>query len=527
MSGKATLRFVAAMAFAVAVACAKSEQTTISSPDGGPIDSGDAGPPDAGPPDAGPPDAGPPDAGPPTFGGPGPWPRENVSYGSAEGLDLSWPGVVGFSTDETQNQWAATNSALYLMRPGDKTFRRYDASDGLHLQSNAVQYCDTNFAGGDKTCPIFGAASNPGITEITGGGPNEVFVGYASDHNWGDPNDGTWGDPFRHMGKVDRVRLKADGTLEVVRFDMVSGNTPMYWHDRYVFRLLYDHFIHKHELYVGTEHGIDKISPDKWFEPQNKNWPYLEYLYWMSDHLHPRLCLHEWCTGDEGRDTQMMGGWAALAIAPDGDLWAGSVFSAGKIIYTELAAELNPDGTPNPSGSTGWFQRGGSAYSYNFGERWCGSAGQVKMWVDGTGWVMSPCSPGTGWPPVFPVPSPGDPANTNAVTVTSDGMVWWSSPTYGIAKFAGHQFTYVTPAQVGTTGTVKDMVALPDGRLAIGTSNDGLILWNPGTGASTAVRAGSGLPDNYVNRLELDMMVSPPALHVSTALGATTLRVFP
>ena len=414
------------------------------------------------------------------------------------------------------------------MKPGDKSFHRYDAGDGLHLQSNPVQYCDSNLALGDRSCPIFGAASNPGITEITGGGPNEVFVGYASDHNWGAPGDGTWDDPLRHTGKVDRVRLKADGTLEVVRFDMVSGNTPMYWHDRYVFRLVYDHFIHKHELYVGTEHGIDKISPDKWFEPKNKSWPYLEYLYWMSDHLHPHVCMHQWCTWNEGLDTQMMGGFAALAIAPDGDLWCGSIWSAGKIIYTELAAELNPDGTPNPSGSTGWFQRGGGAFTHNFGDHWCGSAGHVQMWSDqARAWVDTPCSPGTGWPPVFPVPSPGDRATINAVTVTPDGMVWWSSPTYGIAKFNGHQFSYFTPGQAGTSSIVTDLVALPDGRLAVATQSDGVMIWNPNTGAHTAFRAGSGLPDNNVNRLELDMMVSPPALHVSTALGATTLRVFP
>ena len=455
----------AAAACGIAVACAKSEQTVISSPDSGPIESGDAGIPDGSIPDAGLPDAGQPDAGQPdagvTFGGPGPWSKDNVSYSWADGLDLSSP-VVGFSTDETQNQWVATHTALYLMRPGDKTFHRYDANDGLHLQSNPVEYCDSNFSEGDRMCPIFGAASNPGIAEITGGGPNEVFVGYFGEHNWSAPaGDGTWADPLRHMGKVDRVRLQPDGKLEVVRFDMVSGNTPMFWHNRWVFRLVYDHFIHKHELYVGAEHGIVKISPDKWFEPKNKTWPYLEYLYWMSDHLHPHVCMHQWCTFDEGKDTQMMGGWAALAIAPDGDLWAGSFYSAGKLTYTELPAELNADGTRQLDVYGQPIPRSGSEiYTYNFGHGWCGSAGHVQIWSDQAGrWVDTPCSPGTGWPPVFPVPSPGDKAMINAVTVTPDNMVWWSSPTYGIARFDRHQFTYYTPGQAGTFGTVTDLVA--------------------------------------------------------------------
>src|SRR5438067_12685542 len=417
-------RCVGAVACALFLACARGGEQPPGADAGPDLGGGgrpDAGPPDAGPPDAGPPDAGPPDAG-PTFGGPGPWPSGNVTYGQADGIlagDLGFDGIVGFSTDETQNQWVATHSALYLMRPGEKTFRRYDASDGLHLQSNPVQYCDDSFLGGDRPCPIFGAAGNPGISEITGGGPNEVFVGYYSPHNWDDPNDGTWGDPFRHMGKVDRVRLKSDGKLEVVRFDMVSGNTPMFWHNRWVFRLLYDHFIHKHELYVGTEHGIDKISPDKWFPP-NPHWPYVDYLYWMSDHLHPRVCAHQWCTGNENLDTQMMGGWSGLAIDSNGDLWAGGKWSAGHIIYTPLAAELKPDGTPNSDGTTGWLQRGGKAYTHNFGEQWCGSAASVQMW-NGSAWVVTPCSPGTNSPPVFPVPAPGDPADINAVTVTPDG----------------------------------------------------------------------------------------------------------
>ena len=159
----------------------------------------------------------------------------------------------------------------------------------------------------------------------------------------------------------------------------------------------------------------------------------------------------------------MMGGFAALAIDPiDGDLWVGSVYSAGKIRYTELATELNPDGTPNLAGKLGWYQRNGAeAYVYNFGDQWCGSAGHVNMWVDRDnppfhGWVDTPCTLGSfGGPPVFPVPSPGDRVDLNAVTVTPDGKSWWSSPTYGIASFDGRQFRYFSPAQAGTSSTVN------------------------------------------------------------------------
>ena len=475
------------------------------------------------------------------FGTAGPWAIANASYGFSDGIEES--PVVAVSSDEpvvtkdggvSQDLWVATHNALYLLKPGDKTFKRFDARNGLHLQGNAVTYCaDLNFQGGDRTCRP-GSAADPGISTIVGGGPNEVFVGYWSFHDWNDPNDGNWFDVYRHMGKTDRVRLKADGTLDVVRFDLVAGNSPEFWHDRTIYRMVYDHFIHKHELFVGTEHGIDKLSPDKWFEP-NAHWPFNDNLYWMSDHLHPVSCKQEKCTGDDGKDTQMMGEWRGLAIAPDGDLWVGGKWSAGKIIYTPLNAELKADGTPTAEGKTGWYQRGGDAFRYSLGFQFCGTSGQRKEWQDGTGWVPASCSPYSGTPPVFWPPEPGDPVSISAVAVTPDGTSWWASgpfgadPAYGLASFDGHTFTYYDP--IGNAGmseyNVVDMVALPDGRLVLASEGTGLTFWNPAKKTHTSLRAGKDLPDDHIVSLELDTMVDPPALHVATRGGVAVLRVLP
>ncbi|MFL5420977.1 MAG: WD40 repeat domain-containing protein, partial [Myxococcales bacterium] len=68
------------------------------------------------------------------------------------------------TTDGAQNRWIATHQALYLLRPGDKTFHRYDARDGLHLAGNPVTYCDT---WAPRPSCLSGAAVSPGITEIT------------------------------------------------------------------------------------------------------------------------------------------------------------------------------------------------------------------------------------------------------------------------------------------------------------------------------------------------------------------------
>jgi len=75
--------------------------------------------------------------------------------------------------------------------------------------------------------------------------------------------------------------------------------------------------------------------------------------------------------------------------------------------------------------------------------------------------------------------------------------------------------------------SVSDLVALPDGRLAMAGPNTGLVLWDPASGRRTALHAGQGIPDDHVLRLELDTMVDPPALHVSTWGGAAVLRVLP
>jgi hypothetical protein len=304
--------------------------------------------------------------------------------------------------------------------------------------------------------------------------------------------------------------------------------------------MVFDHFVHKHELYVGTEHGVDKLSPDKWFPPKNPFWPYRDNQVWMSDHLHPRVCKHEQCSDtNPNANTQMMGDWRGLAIGPDGDLWAGGKWSAGKIIYTELAAELDANGDPDPTGKTGWYQRpGGIAFKHVFGDPWCGSAGVNNVW-NGNQWVLTSCGSGSGSPPIFQPPMEGDEVFINGVAVAPDGKVWWSSPTYGIASFeeiggacqamgpTAKCFKYFDPSSIGVAGSVSDIIALPDGRLAIGSNGGGITLWDPATNTSKTIRAGSGLADNNVHRMELDTMVNPPVLHVATASGAASIRVFP
>ncbi len=536
-----SLRIVAVAVCAAAVACARGSDHPTPPPvtdgggdvgtDGGTPGGGNDGGTDGGTTDGGT-DGGAVDGG-PTFGGPGPWPLHDVTYGLNDGI-LETP-IVGMSTDESQNLWVATHQALYLLKPGQAKFTRFDSKAGLHFADNPITYCDRDYSKEkptdpvpepDKACPIRGAADPSGISEIIGGGPDEVFVGYNGTHNWSDPNDGSWADPFRHTGMLDRVRLNADGkTVQVDMLQMVSGDSAAFWHNRDVMRLVYDHFKHPHELYVGTNHGIDRLTPDN-FKPiaVRPGYQGIEIFPantydWMSDHLHPQACSCGPCQGETGL---LLGDWRGLALDADGNLLVGGRWAAGKIIWVK--ENWTADGN-------GWFQRGGPAYDshgggFNMGDKYFGA-----------------CS---GSRPVWCVAKEGDVIAVSAATVTPDGLNWFASGPYsyqgpngcnagdtdlGVASYdqKKFQFTYYSPpADIGMAETnVRDMLALPDGRIVFAGPRSGLVFWNPTTKARTVMRGGSGLPDDAVQRLELDTMVNPPTLHVSTNSGATSIRITP
>jgi len=429
------------------------------------------------------------------LGTPGPWPAGNVTYGPTEGIEES--PVVGASADEDQNRWVATHDALYLLKPNQAAFRRFDAHDGLHLPSNPVIYNETYWL--HET--IAGGAFPPGITELTGGGRGEVFVGYQGD----DDGVGDDTDPGRHTGKIDRVRLLASGALQVDRFDLASINHGMvYWHNRTIERLVYDHLIHPHTLYAGCNHGVDLLLPDAFRLPNPGEWIDSVNQEWMGDHLHAQVCWHKACTDESGL---RLGDWRGLAIAKDGGLWHAGKWAAGKITWD-----------PNPSV---WVSRNGAAFAAAFGDPYA-QPGMASS------------------PPVFMPPNEGDAVNMTAVAEAPDGTVWFASRSwgcgavdcrgYGVAALKPHQgFTYLDPVRdLGMAEEdVIDLVALPDGRLVLAGPNTGLVFYDPATGQRKPLRAGQGIPDDRVHRLELDTMVDPPTLYVSTAGGVAALRVFP
>ena len=362
-----------------------------------------------------------------------------VIYGSAQGL-LEAP--VSASVDEGENLWVVTQRALYMLQPGAKAFRRYTARDGLHYGS--------------------GYTDPPDITWVEGGSDGECFVGYfARDTNSRMfPDAHLWSDPYAHMGKMDQVLLQSNGSLKVNRYDLRNSNDGHFYETRSITSMVYDHFQHPGNLYVGSNHGVTRIVPAKYYPPPNlatdpfNTW---DERQWYADHVHPVVCIGGPC---DGHRIVTFGDWYGLTIAGDGRLWMGGLTSAGALAFKEKLAD--------------W----------------------VQSWEP-----VNPFSPAFEWPPVFQPSSMGDPVNIRGVAVTPDGVVWfvsgevenWRGPTYGIAAYeetctgtgsnrhCKSSLSHFDPTALGAAEyNILEVQALADGRLVFGFPNSGLLVWEPG-----------------------------------------------
>lgn len=219
----------------------------------------------------------------------GPWPRADLTiYGPAQGLDEP---ILDANPDDAQNIWAAARDALYLLRPGEPTFHKYTAADGLHIQ------------------PFIDPYGNPNLTSITaiaGGAPGQVYVGYYGYETEGDPYKDT--EAQKELGNGDDIHVGADGTLQITRLlfrcDAERGNGC--WEDRSPRRILYAHAgVAVGHSFWGFNHGVTHVVGDD-----------------FGDHVHPEVWYQP---GNE----EKLGEFYALALDADGGLWMGGRYAVG------------------------------------------------------------------------------------------------------------------------------------------------------------------------------------------------------
>lgn len=475
------------------------DQATASTPAPQPdpvADAGTVGP--AATPPAPPPAPPPPD--PHKVGGlgAGPWPLAPMTvYGSNQGL-LEQP--ISASTDEAENIWVVTTRALYLMRPGDSTFRRYTAADGLHVGPGWTDPPDFTFVVGGQGK----ADAQPAIPDKRGPVPatiGQAFIGYyAHDtHEPQNPGAHTSVDPIAHMGKMDEVLLKEDLTLEVHRYDFHNSNDGSFYETREIMNAVYDHFHHPGELYVSSNHGVTRVQPAKFRLPANsseKAFAIAVEREWYADHVHPWVCDGAPCGPNGPRS--MFGDFFGLLLADDGRIWMGGLTTGAAIKWTpDLQLWRNSWKPDNP-------------FDPYFG--------------DGSG------------PPVFNTSREGDSVNIRAIAETMDGTIWfasggnvgWRVPWLGLAEWlGGTHFQYYDPQTLGALeGNILELVGWED-KLVFGFPSTGLLIWKPGDAKGVRFGIPQGLPGEQIGRLYLDRMTDPPQLFVPTEGGLAVLRSLP
>jgi hypothetical protein len=219
----------------------------------------------------------------------GPWPLADVTiYGAAHGLDEP---LLDANPDDGQEIWAAGRDALYVLHPGETTFHKFTAADGLHIGPFTDYY---------------GNANQTSITAIAGGAPGQVYVGYYGFESDGDPYKDT--EAQKALGNGDDVRVNPDGTLAITRllFRCDAERFNGCWENRSPRRILYAHDgVAAGHSFWGFNHGVSHVLGDD-----------------FGDHVHPEA----WY---QPGNMEKLGEFYALALDGAGNLWMGGRYAVG------------------------------------------------------------------------------------------------------------------------------------------------------------------------------------------------------
>jgi hypothetical protein len=323
-------------------------------PDSGTPDSGtpDSGTPDSGTPDSGTPDSGTPDSGTPDAG------EVVVTIPNSAGWEFygrqqGGPRFVyGVSADEGGNVWVAGGEdGLFLMKKGENTFRRFTMEDGLRPYGYMP---DGSAPPGPKYLKVI---------SVAGAWDGTVFVGYEGmPVQPGKPTcEDEWSDAHQRRrtpdasvyksGDADRVSLRADGTLDVVHYDISSG--PGVVGDEpegreklcNIWRIVYQ----KHEdpkrssVWFGANHGFARGDANFRGNPTCNG---QLRCSGVEEHTHPAFNAYVYSHKKEDeaqygtdygryrvKDALLTDAYWGIALLPNGDLWFGGANRSTRYFY--------------------------------------------------------------------------------------------------------------------------------------------------------------------------------------------------
>ena len=186
--------------------------------------------------------------------------------------------VVGVTTDEAQNRWVATRGALYLLRPGETSVPplRRAPTGSTSAATRCATATTTRSARatrcGGELSSRRGARDHPHRRRRAGRGVRRL-PRHRRDARREVPAEGHDEAGERGVRRLlrseppqreARPRPRPGGRRRSRSTASTSSRTAQggeYWHDRTVQSLVFDHFVHPHTLYVGTNHGVTIAVP--------------------------------------------------------------------------------------------------------------------------------------------------------------------------------------------------------------------------------------------------------------------------
>lgn len=333
--------------------------------------------------------------------------------GAAQGLP---PEVRGVSADEGGNLWVAGGaSGLFVLTPGATQLRRFTVADGL--------------TGYDDGTGLHGQA----VISVAGGPPGTVFVGYqglpgCSDaferYNFQPDGGFTLDAAHRYIwksGDADRVSLAGAG-ISVVHYDISSGpgivKPEPQGREKICSVLRIAYHAPTSSVWFGGNHGV------AWGDARSAA---------VTEHTHPAINGYKAVSLPDGGSgyhyVLLTDNYYGLSVQRSGDVWIGGANRSANF----RAVTLN--------------------------DFWQGDYEIQKTKID-------------VWPDAQPFdayPWQRDDDNVSDMAAMSDGTVWVSSVSHGLAHWTPSGISYLRDTTIQSSGKATALEADPqDGSLWIG-----------------------------------------------------------